>query len=441
MTATLRPAWRSRWRATCARAARGGLAIVHLHAVADPLRPALVCGETRLNYGELEERINRLTHGLRAARHRTGRADRRLPAQLRRVRRAERGARRRWAACRCRSATGSRRPRWPTCWRTRARAALLFHADLAPIVEEALTLGGRERGAHRARALHRRRAARRVSARYEDLLHAPGVDPREPAHRRRRRLRRRDGLHLGHDRQGQGRDAATSARRAWSRCSTSCRSSRSRATSATWWCVRSTTRWRRRSSTHGAGRRRLRGDRAALRARGGAAHHRARAHHLADDGADDAARLRRSSPPEVLRRYDISSLRWIMSGAAPLPTDLARRVEETFGPILYNFYGATETGLVTIAKPGEHTARPGTIGRLHRAATRSACSTATGDEVADGQVGELYVAQRHARWTATTATTRPPREAMPRGLLLRRRSGAARRGRLLLPRRSQDATW
>src|SRR5439155_23803216 len=67
--------------------------------------------------------------------------------------------------------------------------------------------------------------------------------------------------------------------------------------------------------------------------------------------------------PEVLRKYDTSSLRWIMSGAAPLPTELARRVEEAFGPVLYNFYGATETGLVTIALPGEHTARPGTSGR------------------------------------------------------------------------------
>ena len=52
-----------------------------------------------------------------------------------------------------------------------------------------------------------------------------------------------------------------------------------------------------------------------------------------------------------------------MSGSAPLPTELARAIEDRFGPILYNMYGATETGLVTLAGPGEHTARPGTIGR------------------------------------------------------------------------------
>jgi fatty-acyl-CoA synthase len=94
--------------------------------------------------------------------------------------------------------------------------------------------------------------------------------------------------------------------------------------------------------------------------------------------------------PEVLRKYDTSSLRWIMSGAAPLPTELARRIEDAFGPILYNFYGATETGLVTIALPGEHTARPGTVGRLVRG-NEVRLLDGDGREVPEGQVGELYV--------------------------------------------------
>ena len=38
--------------------------------------------------------------------------------------------------------------------------------------------------------------------------------------------------------------------------------------------------------------------------------------------------------PEVLRKYDTSSLRWIMSGAAPLPTELARRVEDALERLL-----------------------------------------------------------------------------------------------------------
>jgi acyl-CoA synthetase (AMP-forming)/AMP-acid ligase II len=95
-------------------------------------------------------------------------------------------------------------------------------------------------------------------------------------------------------------------------------------------------------------------------------------------------------PPETLRRYDTSSLKWLMSGAAPLPTELARRVEDAFGPILYNFYGATETGTVTIALPGEHTARPGTIGRAIPGNDIKLFGP-DGKEVPEGQVGELYV--------------------------------------------------
>ncbi len=95
-------------------------------------------------------------------------------------------------------------------------------------------------------------------------------------------------------------------------------------------------------------------------------------------------------PKETLYKHDTSSLRWIMSGAAPLPADVARKVEDQFGPILYNMYGATETGLVTLALPGEHTARPGTIGRAI-VGNKIRLLDEQGHDVPDGEVGELYV--------------------------------------------------
>jgi fatty-acyl-CoA synthase len=95
-------------------------------------------------------------------------------------------------------------------------------------------------------------------------------------------------------------------------------------------------------------------------------------------------------PADVRARYDTSSLRWMMSGAAPLPTDTARRVEESLGPVLYNFYGSTETGLVTLARPGEHVARPGTIGRA-LLGNEIRLLDEQGREVPVGEVGEIYV--------------------------------------------------
>jgi fatty-acyl-CoA synthase len=94
-------------------------------------------------------------------------------------------------------------------------------------------------------------------------------------------------------------------------------------------------------------------------------------------------------PAETLAKYDTSSLRWVMSGAAPLTTEAARRFMQQFGPILWNFYGATETGLVTLAGPHDHVSRPGTIGKRMRG-NEIRLLDDNGREVPGGQVGELY---------------------------------------------------
>jgi fatty-acyl-CoA synthase len=94
-------------------------------------------------------------------------------------------------------------------------------------------------------------------------------------------------------------------------------------------------------------------------------------------------------PDEVRARYDTSSLRWVMSAAAPLATENARRFMARFGPILWNFYGATETGVVTLAGPGDHLTHPGTVGRLLRG-NEVRLYGEDGREVPAGTVGELY---------------------------------------------------
>jgi fatty-acyl-CoA synthase len=78
-----------------------------------------------------------------------------------------------------------------------------------------------------------------------------------------------------------------------------------------------------------------------------------------------------------------------MSAAAPLTTEAARRFMERFGPVLWNFYGATETGLVTLAGPRDHLTRPGTVGRALRGNEIRLCDD-RGDDVPEGEVGELY---------------------------------------------------
>jgi fatty-acyl-CoA synthase len=67
--------------------------------------------------------------------------------------------------------------------------------------------------------------------------------------------------------------------------------------------------------------------------------------------------------PEVLRSRETRSLRAVFSGGAPLSGQLAAAFMDEFGDVLYNFYGATETGLVTLATPRDLRDAPGTIGR------------------------------------------------------------------------------
>ena len=116
-------------------------------------------------------------------------------------------------------------------------------------------------------------------------------------------------------------------------------------------------------------------------------------------------------PPEVRRRYDTSSLRWVMSGAAPLATDTARAFMESFGPVLWNFYGSTETGLVTLAGPGDHVTRPGTVGRALRG-NEIRILGEDGRELPRGEVGELYarnsmlIAGYHRNPDATSSSMR-----------------------------------
>ncbi len=94
-------------------------------------------------------------------------------------------------------------------------------------------------------------------------------------------------------------------------------------------------------------------------------------------------------PAATLAKYDLKSLRWVMSAAAPLTTEAARRFMEHFGAVLWNFYGATETGLVTLAGPHDHVNRPGTIGRGLRGNEIRLLDDA-GQAVGRGGVGELY---------------------------------------------------
>jgi len=69
-------------------------------------------------------------------------------------------------------------------------------------------------------------------------------------------------------------------------------------------------------------------------------------------------------PESVRRSYDVSSIEWVIHSAAPCPVDVKRRMIEWWGPVINEFYGATETGSVTLVGSEEYLRKPGTVGRV-----------------------------------------------------------------------------
>ncbi|MFI8611054.1 AMP-binding protein [Pseudomonas sp. NPDC077649] len=100
--------------------------------------------------------------------------------------------------------------------------------------------------------------------------------------------------------------------------------------------------------------------------------------------------------PEV-ERFDLSSLRLVMYGAAPMAPALVKRAIAVFGPILAQGYGAGETcSLVTVLTEQDHLIEDGDFSRL---ASCGRCYFETDlrvvndnfEDVKPGEIGEIVV--------------------------------------------------
>ena len=94
-------------------------------------------------------------------------------------------------------------------------------------------------------------------------------------------------------------------------------------------------------------------------------------------------------PEEVRRKYDISSLRHVIHAAAPCPADVKRAMIEWWGPVIYEFYGSTESGAVTFANSQDALNKPGTVGRIAPGAELRFIGE-DGRVLPLGEIGEIY---------------------------------------------------
>ncbi len=105
------------------------------------------------------------------------------------------------------------------------------------------------------------------------------------------------------------------------------------------------------------------------------------------------------APPMVLQmvtdpraeRFDLSSVRWAVSGAAPLDAELATRFEERFGVPVVQGYGMTEAspGTHSVSEQDQHRAPAGSVGWLLPNTEERLVSPATEED--DETEGEIWV--------------------------------------------------
>jgi long-chain acyl-CoA synthetase len=94
-------------------------------------------------------------------------------------------------------------------------------------------------------------------------------------------------------------------------------------------------------------------------------------------------------PDAVKARYDISSLVFVIHGAAPCPVEVKQRLMDWLGPIVWEYYAATE-GAGTLVGPDEWLRKPGTVGRVSPPDHVRIVGEA-GAEAGPGEIGTVYL--------------------------------------------------
>lgn len=92
----------------------------------------------------------------------------------------------------------------------------------------------------------------------------------------------------------------------------------------------------------------------------------------------------------VVAKYDLSSLKSVFSGAAPLGAELAQEAAQRLGCEVVQGYGMTELSPVSHATPAGHF-KPGTIGILTPSTESRIVDPETGNDLGLNEDGEIWV--------------------------------------------------
>jgi long-chain acyl-CoA synthetase len=97
-------------------------------------------------------------------------------------------------------------------------------------------------------------------------------------------------------------------------------------------------------------------------------------------------------PPEVRRRYDLSSVRFVSSTGSPCAPDVKRAMIDWWGPVINETYASSETGHITFIGSEDWLRHPGSVGRA-LGEGRLKILDDDGRELPAGEIGAIYVRQ------------------------------------------------
>ncbi len=95
-------------------------------------------------------------------------------------------------------------------------------------------------------------------------------------------------------------------------------------------------------------------------------------------------------PEHVRSKYDVSSLRSVVHGAAPCPVQVKQQMIAWWGPVIWEYFGATEGGGGSIVDSKTWLEHPGTVGKP-LVDGQVMIGDESGNPLAAGEIGQVYI--------------------------------------------------
>jgi long-chain acyl-CoA synthetase len=99
------------------------------------------------------------------------------------------------------------------------------------------------------------------------------------------------------------------------------------------------------------------------------------------------------------QNFHLDSLVHVAHGAAPCPAEVKRAMIEWWGPVIYEYYAMTETGIIAFCDSSQWLAHPGTVGTAPEGIDIIICDE-SGQTLPQGSAGEICIASETTPYVA-----------------------------------------